>query len=275
MKYLNDLCAIGPRISGSEGMHKQQALLKEHFEKLGGKVSRQEFEVQQVSQSNKIPMVNMIVTWRPEAPRRILLSTHYDTRPFADEEPDRRNWSKPFVSANDGTCGVAWLMELAHHMTDLPLDVGVDFVIFDGEECIYEKERDTYFFGSKHFADQYRDEQRGGSKSRYIAGVLLDLFAGKNAQIKMDPYSLRYAGAVLDDIWKTARQLGVKEFREEEGPEIQDDHIALNNAGIPTVDMIDFNYKHWHRLSDLPENCSEQSMADMAKVLTVWMQKLK
>jgi hypothetical protein len=257
-------------------MRKQQALLKEHFEKLGGKVTFQEFEAQQVSQPNKIPMTNIIVAWNPNATRRILLSTHYDTRPIADQEPDRRNWTKTFVSANDGTCGVAWMMELAHHMKDLSLNGGVDLVIFDGEETIYDNERDQYFFGSKHFAQQYREGQRQSTvKYQYAAGVLLDLFAGKNAKIKADPISLRYAGAIVDDIWRTARQLGVKEFVAEEGPPVEDDHVALNEVGIPTVDMIDFGYNHWHRLSDLPENCSEDSMAAMAKVLTVWMQHVK
>jgi glutaminyl-peptide cyclotransferase len=275
MTYLNDLCAIGPRISDSEGMRKQQTLLKDHFEKLGGKVTFQHFEGKQVSQARPIPMINIIVTWRPEAERRLLLCTHYDTRPIADQEPDRRNWTKPFVSANDGTCGVAWLMELAHHMKDLPLNVGVDFVIFDGEECIYEPDHDVFFLGSKYFANRYREERRSEPKFRYIAGVLLDLFAGKNATIAIEPNSLHFAAGVVEDIWKTAKMLGVKSFREEEGVAVEDDHIPLNNAGIPTVDLIDFSYKHWHRLTDLPENCSEESMAAMAKVLTVWLQRVK
>jgi glutaminyl-peptide cyclotransferase len=275
MKYLTELCAIGTRISGSDGMRKQQALLKDHFETLGGKVTFQEFEAEQASQPRKIPMVNIIVAWRPDAQRRILLCTHYDTRPIADQEPDRRKWNQPFVSANDGTCGVAWLMELAHHMKDLPLNVGVDFAIFDGEECIYDRDRDVYFFGSKHFATRYREQRRESQQFEYAAGALLDLFAGKGAKIKIEPNSLHYAGSVVEDIWKTARSLGVREFREEEGMAVEDDHIALNNAGIPTVDLIDFDYKHWHRLTDLPENCSEESMAAMAKVLTVWMQRVK
>jgi hypothetical protein len=272
MKYLRELCAIGPRISGSEGMRKQQDLIKEHFEKLGAKVTFQRFDGHQVSQPKAIPMANIIISWRPDSERRLLICTHYDTRPLADQESDRRKWTQTFLSANDGTSGIAWMMELAHHMKDLPLKVGVDFVIFDGEECIYEPGRDQYFIGSKYFANQYREH---GGRVRYIAGVLLDLFAGKGATIPKEPNSEYYAGAVLEDIWNTAKALGVKEFKNDQGARVEDDHLALNGAGIPTVDLIDFEYKHWHRLSDLPENCSEDSLAMMAKVLSVWIQRVK
>ncbi len=272
MKYLRDLCAIGPRLSGSEGMRKQQDLLKEHFEKPVSKVTLQKFEATQRSQGRATPMANLIVTWHPDRDKRVLLCSHYDTRPIADQERDRRNWTKPFISANDGTSGVAWLMELGNHMKDLTLNVGVDFVFFDGEEFIFEPGRDEYFFGSKHFADEYRREK---PKHRYVAGVLLDLFAGANASYPLEGNSMYWAGAVVEDIWKVADRLGVKSFRNQAGNPVEDDHLALNNAGIPTADIIDFEYPHWHRLSDTPEQVSEESMANVAKVLSVWVQKVK
>src|SRR5439155_14686875 len=108
-----------------------------------------------------IPMTNMIVSFFPERDRRVILCSHYDTRPIADQEPDERKWREPFVSANDGGSGVAFLMEMAHHMKDLPAKVGVDFVIFDGEEYIFDHRRDTdeYFFGSKHFAKTWKKDK--------------------------------------------------------------------------------------------------------------------
>ena len=97
-------------------------------------------------------MANMIVSLHPDRERRVILCSHYDTRPIADQEDDRRNYEKPFVSANDGGSGVALLMELGNHMKDLETNVGVDFVFFDGEEYIFDSESDQYFFGSQHFA---------------------------------------------------------------------------------------------------------------------------
>jgi hypothetical protein len=274
MKYLRELCDIGPRISGSDGMRKQQERVKEHFEKLGAKVTFQKFEAKQRSQARPTAMANMIVTWHPDRDRRVLLCTHYDTRPIADQERDRRDWTKTFISANDGTSGVAWLMELGNHMKDLTLNVGVDFVLFDGEEYIFEpaRERDEYFFGSKHFAHEYR---RQAPKHRYLAGALLDLFAGTGASYPLEGNSMYHAGAVVEDIWKVADRLGVKAFKNQTGHTVEDDHLALNGAGIPTVDIIDFDYPHWHRLSDTPDTCSEEAMSNVAKVLSVWIQRVK
>src|SRR5436189_75805 len=100
-------------------------------------------------------MANMVISYHPDRTRRVILCSHYDTRPIADQEPARKRWHEPFVSANDGGSGVALLMELAHHMKDLKTKVGVDFVFFDGEEYVYDPEGDEYFFGSKHFAKEY------------------------------------------------------------------------------------------------------------------------
>lgn len=272
MSYLRKLCDIGPRISGSDGMLRQQEILKEHFEKFGGTVSFQRFEVRQHSRPRPTRMANLIVTWFPERERRILLCGHYDTRPLADQEPDRRNWTKPFLSANDGTSTVAWMMEWAHHVKSMDLKVGLDFVLFDGEEYIFEPGRDEYFLGSKHFAAEYR---RRPPPHRYIAGVLLDLFAGKNAVFPVEGNSLFHAGRLAEEIWRLAAQLEVKAFKWVQGPTVDDDHLALNAVGIPTIDIIDFDYPHWHKLTDLPENCSPDSMAAVSRVLSVWLQQIK
>lgn len=281
MGYLKQLCDLGPRVSGSAGMTKQQELLKAHFTKLGGTVTFQRFEAKQVSKPAKVPMANLVVTWHPERAKRVLLCGHYDTRPIADMEPDRRDWFKPFASANDGTTTTAWLMELAHHIKAMPLDVGVDFAFFDGEEYVYDNRTagnggDRYFFGSEHFAKEYRQSLRAGRlRHRYIAGVLLDLFAGENPTYYVEPNSYTNAAAVVKSIWGTAEQLGegrfVYRFMDRE---VRDDHIMLNRYGLPTVDIIDMSYEHWHLLSDTPENCSGESMSRVARVLTVWLQQL-
>lgn len=273
MGYLKDICALGPRISGSEGMEKQQTLLKKHFEQCGATVAMQRFVAKQVTRKGEeVAMANMIVTWHPDRVRRVILCSHYDTRPIADQEPQRRDWTKPFLSANDGASGAAWMMELAHHMKDFPAAIGVDFILFDGEEYIFESGRDKYFIGSDYFATEYKKEQ---PKHKYIAGVLLDLFAGKNARYPIEQNSAFWAGGVQDSIWKVAADLKVPAFENRRGPTVDDDHLALNKAGIPTVDIIDFGYRHWHRLTDTPEQCSGESMETVAKVLTVWIQRIK
>jgi hypothetical protein len=282
MNYLKDICKIGPRISGSDGMKKQQDLLRKHFEKLGGKVEMQTFTAHKKSQPRPVDMANMIVSWFPDRKRRVILCSHYDTRPIADQEPDRRKWYDPFLSANDGGSGVALLMELAHQMKDLKTQVGVDFVFFDGEEYIFDPEpkHDKYFFGSEYFADSYAKarSKRGPAKDRreYVAAVLFDMIAGKNARFPIEPNSWDYAPALVEQLWRIAAAQGCEAFKVEQGStKVLDDHMALNEKRIPAVDIIDFSYEHWHRLTDLPENCSGDSMYQVARVLTAWLKQVK
>jgi len=273
MTYLEDVCKIGPRISGTDGMKKQQDLIQKHFEKLGATVTYQRFKAKQKSVREEVEMANMVVSWKPDAEKRVLLCSHYDTRPIADQEPDRRNWGKPFVSANDGGSGVALLMELGRHMKDLKLEVGVDFVFFDGEEYIFVPDEDQYFIGSKHFAAEYKKQR----KVRYQAGVLLDMVGGKNAQFPIEQNSWNLADWLVKEVYTTAKGLDAKSFRTDAFSKfaVEDDHIPLNAGGIPTIDVIDFDYPHWHKLTDTPENCSGEAMAEVAKVLSVWVQLSK
>lgn len=276
LEYLEEICDIGPRISGSEGMQQQQELLKKHFEKHGGKVAWQRFKVQQTSRTQPVEMANMIVSWNTDQSRRVILCSHYDTRPIADQERNRRKWEEPFISANDGGSGVAFLMELARHMKDLKIGVGVDFVLFDGEEYIFdprpEPRGDKYFFGSEHFALEYRKRK---GKERYQAAILLDMIAGKDACFPIEQNSWTQAGALVEVLWKIAGQQKCQAFQIREGPDVRDDHLALLAAGIPAVDIIDMDYPHWHRLSDVPENCSWQAMDQVARVIVTWLKLVK
>ena len=147
--YLKDICAIGPRVSGSPGMQTQQEMLTAHFEKLGGRVSRQEFAVRSPLDGSRVGMTNLLVEWHPDRKDRILLCAHYDTRPYPDEDPV--NPRGVFLGANDGASGTAVLMELAHDMPGLKCRFGVDFVFFDGEELVYRQGPRSLFPGQRAF----------------------------------------------------------------------------------------------------------------------------
>lgn len=272
MGYLEAVCAIGPRMSGTKGMRRQQELIRKHFDDLGIKIIDQTFQARQVSKPQAVDMTNLIASYRPELQRRAILCSHYDTRPIADQEPNPRKWSEPFVSANDGGSGVAFLMEMGHHLKEMKLEVGVDLVFFDGEEYIFDRDRDRYFFGSQHFAQTWAKSR---PRVHYVGAVLLDMIAGKNAQFPWEGYSKQRAGPLCDEIWGLARALECPVFRREYGDRVLDDHLALQNAGISAIDIIDFSYKHWHRLSDTPENCDAEPMIQVAKVLSVWLQRQK
>jgi len=280
--YLEKICALGPRISGSEGMARQQEMLQKHFEAHGATVELQRFTARQRSRKEPVAMANLIASWHPDRPRRIMLCAHYDTRPRADQEPKPRDHDKPFLAANDGASGPALFMELAHHLRDLPLQVGVDFVLFDGEEYIFDNRPmneggDLYFFGSEHFAREYTRRRAsapsGKTPPRYVKAVLVDMIAGKNARFFWEQYSAAQAGQLCEEVWRIAAAEGVTSFVPEVRHAVLDDHLALLRAGIPTIDIIDFDYVHWHRLSDTPANCSGDTMAQVGKVLAIWMQR--
>jgi hypothetical protein len=272
MGYLKDICAIGPRLSGTAGMRKQQELIRKHFEALGATVTDQTFKAKQISRKNPVEMTNLVVSWHPERKRRVILCSHYDTRPIADQEPDPRKWRETFLSANDGGSGVAFLMELGNHMKTLDTKVGVDFVFFDGEEYIFEPKGDDYFFGSKHFASAWKKQK---ARPDYAAAILLDMIGGKDARFPAEGNSFRRAKALVREVWGIARELKSPMFPNKIGETVLDDHLALLGVGIPAIDIIDFSYPHWHRLSDTPENCSAESLTGVARVLVTWLQRMK
>lgn len=267
--YLQAICALGPRISGTPAMTRQQELIEKHFHDLGADIRFQDFEVPHPQTGEPVRMRNLIVVWNPQVPQRSLVCCHYDTRPHPDQEQNPANRQKPFLGANDGASGVAVLMELGHHLAALSPRPAVDFVFFDGEELVYDQD-DKYFYGSEYFSQAYRD-----AKNRpftYGQGVLLDMVGGKNASFYMEGNSLRYAPQVTQQVWKTARRIGQKNFIERRKHEVLDDHLALNQiAGIPTCDIIDFDYPYWHRRNDLPAACSDQTLAGVGHVVLEWL----
>lgn len=273
LKYLKQICDLGPRISGSNAMIKQQELLIKHFEGLGGVVRLQKFDARQNSQPGQIPMANLIVSYFPDRKTRLLLSAHYDTRPYADQDI-RANWNKPFVSANDGGSGIALFMELAHHLPKWPAELGVDLVLFDGEEYVFN-DQDAYFLGSRHFAADYVKQK----KCVYRSALNFDMIGHPNARLCVEGYSLKNAQALVTEVWELAAKLKAKSFRFERGfnraQEVLDDHIPLQEVGIPAIDIIDFDYEHWHKISDTPDKCSASQLAEVGMVTLAWLKLAK
>lgn len=273
-QYLQDICAIGRRVSGTPGMTRQQELVTKHFESLGGKVARQEFTARDPRSGDPVPMVNLIVSWRPDRNERILLCAHYDTRPLPDQEIDPiKRQQGLFIGANDGGSGVAVMMELAHLMPRLEAKYGIDFVLFDGEELVYDGDRDPYFLGSEHFAQQYRDHPPG---HKYRWGVLMDMVGDADLQLYQEENSVTWRDTrpLVTQIWGLAQRMGVREFIARPKYLIRDDHLALRNiAKIPTCDIIDFDYPYWHTEGDTPDKCSGDSLAKVGWVVYEWMKR--
>ena len=274
-RYLQAVCRLGPRPSGSRAMQAQQRLLANHFSRFGARVIRQSFDRPDPRNGKAVRMTNLVVSWHPKRKTRVVLCCHYDTRPFPDRDPV--NPRGRFVGANDGGSGVALLMELAHHMRGLDVQVGVDFVFFDAEEYLFPRGTQTlgkFFLGSTHFAPQYRDKPPA---HKYVAGVLFDMVGDRDLQIFVEKKSLAFAPKVVDGLWDTARSLKVAQFRDRPRPkhDVEDDHVPLNRiARIPTCDLIDFDYPYWHTTRDTVRACSGTSLRAVGRVVLGWLRTL-
>jgi len=206
-------------------------------------------------------MRNLVCRFQPKATRRVLLAAHWDSRPFADLDPDRGKRHQAVLGANDAASGVVVLLELARCLKARPPAFGVDIVLFDGEDWGEQGRLDEYFLGSRHYARQL-------GRPMPVAGVLLDMVGDRRLAIPQEPYSLQAAPELMERVWSLAERLGYGHiFLREIGPAVQDDHLPLIQRGVPMIDIIDFDYPEWHTTRDTPAACSAASLEAVGRVV--------
>lgn len=203
--------------------------------------------------------------WK-DAKIHVLLIAHWDTRPTSDMELDPTKAHLPIMGANDGASGVAVLLELMKSMKGrLPKDVGVMYFLSDGEDL--GPDLSEMFLGAVQFT-----KKLPSPKPDY--GILIDMIGDKDLKVPYEPNSLRYAGPLVKAFYLNAAQNGLREtFPQTYGPVIEDDHIPINEAGIPTMDLIDFDYAPWHTQADTVDKCSPESLEKMGIALESWLLK--
>lgn len=261
--YLVQQTNFGPRNPNSEGHRQCLRFLENELKKFADKVVVQSFTHQGYDESLRLS--NIFAQFKPELQKRILLIAHWDTRPRSDEDPNPENKQKPVLGANDGASGVAVLLELARIFKNNPPPIGVDILLTDGEDYgNSEKDgnNDLYFLGAKHFA-----RSKSPSYNPQF-GILLDMVGDRDLQLPLEQHSMRFAPQILGLVWSTAEEHGVTQFINVPGSLVSDDHLAINESGIPTIDIIDLEYPHWHTQQDTPDKCSAESLEAVGKVLS-------
>ena len=264
-QYLVKQVAFGPRNPGSPGHRQCLQFLKTELHKFADQVIEQPFMHYDAFRGKTLVMTNLIARFRPEVEPRILLCAHWDTRPFADRDPNPANRQTPIPGANDGASGVAVLLEVARILNQHPPPLGVDIVFFDGEDYGREGHLDEYFLGSRYFV-------RNNDRYFPAFAILLDMVGDANLQLPREGFSVMYAPEVVDRVWQIAQEMGYSQFEDRIGLQVNDDHVILNEGGIPTINIIDFQYpdashRYWHTLQDVPENCSPESLKVVGDVL--------
>ena len=265
---------FGPRNPGSEGAARALDFLVEELGTYAATVERQEF-THVGYEGKELRMTNVIATFNPEATTRILLCAHWDTRPRSDEDSDPADREKPIVGANDGGSGVGVLLEFARILKENPPPIGVDIVLFDGEDYGDSDvdELDRYFLGAKHFAKSIP------SAYRPAFGILLDIVGDHEAEFGMEDTSVQYAGSIVRLVWGAAEHLGLKTFAQKRVPGVSDDHLPLNQiARIPTIDIIDASLvghndpeprrQYWHTSDDDMKNISAETLGEVGRLLS-------
>jgi Zn-dependent M28 family amino/carboxypeptidase len=212
---------------------------------------------------------NIVASFDKDKTDRVLLCAHWDSRPFADHDPDPANQFKPVMGANDGASGVGVLLEIARCLSIKKPAVGVDILLLDLEDFGEHRNwngysQDSWALGSQHWA---KNPHRPGYKARF--GILLDMVGGAGAVFPREGTSLYYAPAVVRKVWDAARALGLgRYFVETESDPLIDDHVYINRfARIPTADIIDYDSRRggfpesWHTVGDTLDKIDRDSLA--------------
>ena len=258
--YLKKQCEFGPRNPGSEGHRRCLEFLVEELQRTADSVVKQPFFFTNYRNKQTSTLNNVIASFGRHG-ERILLCAHWDTRPWADQDPDSTNRDKPILGANDGASGVAVLLEIAQVLKQHPPPRGVDIVLFDGEDAGLQGQDETWCQGSRYFAQN----KQVSYQPRW--GILLDFVGDKDLHFPIEGNSQKYAPDLVDRVWSKAEALGLSAFDRSVGYDIIDDHLSLLDVGIPTIDIIDFDYPYYHTLQDTEDKCSPQSLGIVGTLL--------
>ena len=259
--HLVKQCDFGGRVPGTTPHIQCRDYLVETLRKYADQVKLQPFQETIKNAKSPVTCYNIIANFHHSKSNRILLCAHWDTRPWADRDANPENHTKPVIGASDGASGVAVLLEIARLISLYTPNYGVDIVFFDAEDFGNYGNNESWALGSKKFAQNLK------RKYHPQFAILLDLIGDADQQIYIEHNSYQYAREIVDMVWNRAQNLGVVEFIPELRHDVYDDHLNLLGVGIQCIDIIDFDYPHWHTTGDIPENCSPRSLGNVGKVL--------
>jgi len=273
-QYVKKQVDFGPRTVNSLSHKKDREYLLKKLRDYAGNnyVYSQDFQLKGYNNVT-LALSNIIASFNPTSGDRIMLCTHWDTRPYSDQDPDSSYYNKPIPGADDGGSGVGVLLELARIFKNNPPPIGVDLVFFDGEDYGKDDDLANYFLGSRYWA---KNQPVKGYTPRF--GILLDMVGGKDAHFPKEGMSYRYAPDIVDGIWQVAKDMGYSGmFPNIETRGISDDHVVMNQyLSFPTIDIV--NHKqvsqkkidfppYWHTHRDNMKIIDKQTLKKVGSLL--------
>lgn len=248
-QHLRAQVDIGPRPAGTEAGARTRRYIIDALARMGIPAVEQPFTA--TTPIGRLQMANIVATLRGERADRILLASHFDTKRFDDFR---------FVGASDGASSTAVLIELGRVLLARPRPFTIELVFFDGEEAVREWSAEDSTYGSRHYVRQARE---AGTLDDIRALILLDMIGDRNLNIRRESQSTPW---LTDIIWDAARRLGYGRHFLEESMPIEDDHLPFLQAGVPAVDIIDFDYPAWHTAEDTLDQVSPESLRIVGEV---------
>ncbi|MEI7897283.1 MAG: M28 family peptidase [bacterium] len=268
--------AFGPRVPNTTAHDKCAAYLIGKMKSFTDHVTVQKGQLYAYNNTS-LKFQNIIASWKPETNNRILLCAHWDSRPYADHDPDKNNWRKPVDAANDGASGVGVLIEVARQLSMANPSIGIDLILFDAED--YGPPQDQTTANSDQYWGQGAQYWANNPhKTDYFAkyGILLDMVGAKNATFLMEGISMQYAADIVKAVWATGSRIGYSSyFLSEKGGFITDDHVPINTIrNIPTIDLIHLDknsetgfYPYWHTTGDTFDKLDKTTLKVVGQTL--------
>ena len=250
--FIKNQVDFGPRVPNSAAHKFCGDYLVSKLEEFGASVIEQNV-ILKTYDNIALNARNIIGVYNPESKKRVLLFAHWDTRPFADQDQNKKIQTQPILGANDGASGVGVLLEIARQLKKSPLDIGIDIIFFDAEDWgqpNYETnliQGDWYCLGSQYWA-----ENPHIPNYRANFGILLDMVGASNATFYKEGYSIEYASNVTEKVWSLASRLGYGDFFINiKGGYITDDHVPVNKFHrAPSIDIIHTSEDSPHGFGD-------------------------
>lgn len=273
--YIKKQVALGPRVPGSESHRKCGDYIISELNRHGIETIEESEGTVKIYTGEEVPMRNILARINPDNKNRILFLAHYDTRPWADNEEDPELHNTPIPGANDGGSGVGVLLEMARHLGNSAPGIGVDMLFIDvedsGESAGFGNNDNTWCLGTQKWVENLPYPADG--RPRYA--VILDMVGGLNAHFHREYFSEKYAPEVVKKVWDMARKSGYGEFfLDADGGAVVDDHIVINQAGIPAIDIIESKNEGtrsfpptWHTLEDNMNNIDPASLKAVGQTM--------
>ena len=250
--------ALGPRIPGTPAHDACRQWMVARFKEAGATPVEQSFP--DTVYGKPYTFTNVRARFGPKTGTWIVIGAHWDTRPYADQDPDTSKHTQPVPGANDGASGVAVLTELARVFGKEPPPVGVELVCFDGEDLGIGGDVQGFCRGSRAYV-------RLLDHPRPALAIILDMVGDKDLNLYYEVNSHTSARNLVERLWSLAKGADAPGFVPEERHNVFDDHVPFIEAGIPGIDLIDFDYPAWHTTRDDVTQVAPGSLGQVGRTL--------